>query len=351
MTPGAAYTVPFLHTEWLIAAAAVAAVAGLALPPARWRFAASLGIGAVAATVAAFAGWIPWRGELHFAVYGVLMLAGFAGAYALMLPRARAIGIDERRVVDMFLIAIVAGLAGARARYVWERPEEFFRDPTTHQARPLGDAIALAVDFDRGGMVWYGGMVLAAALILLYAWRARLRILALGDIVAPALLLGLGIGRIGCFFNGCCYGHPTDVPWACLHAGVPVHPTQLYETAACGIMAGALWWFWKRRRADGQVLFLGTVGYGAWRFTNEILRGDDKIPSNLLAMPVPPPSWIDTSQATSLHLIAGAVVVAVAVTIRRRRHPEAALAARAVPGSRHAAPAPVEGGPGAATPA
>jgi phosphatidylglycerol:prolipoprotein diacylglycerol transferase len=351
VTPGASYTVPFLHTEWLLVAAVVAVIAGSALPARRWRGLAAMAIGAVVAAIAAVVGWIPWKGELHLAVYGLLMLVGFAAAYAMMLPRARLVGIEERRVIDIFLIAIVAGLAGARARYVWEavtagsplRPDEFLYDPATHQRRPLGEAIARMVDFDRGGMVWYGGMVLAALLIVLYAWRTRLRVLALGDVVAPALLLGLGIGRIGCFFNGCCYGHPTGVPWACLHDGVRVHPTQLYETIACSIMAALLWWFWRRRRADGQVLFLGTVGYGAWRFTNEILRGDDKIPSNLLALPSPG-SPIDTSQVTSLHLVIVAIVVALAVRWYRRGHPQAAAVARAVPGSRYApvsaAPAP-----------
>jgi phosphatidylglycerol:prolipoprotein diacylglycerol transferase len=327
----AAIAVPFVHTEFLLVAVVTAVATGALLPGWRLRRLAAAAIGVAVATVAAICGYVEWKGELHLAAYGALMLIGFTAAYALLMPRARLVGIGERRVIDIFLIAIAGGLAGARARYVWERPQEFFGD--AGHPRPITSAIADAIDFDRGGMVWYGGLVLAAIGIVVYARATRLRVLALGDVAAPALLLGLGIGRIGCFINGCCYGHPTDVPWACLHDGVHVHPTQLYETAACAAMAGALWWFWRRRSSDGQVLFLGTVGYGIWRFINEYLRGDDKIPSNLFALPVHGDSWLDTSQATSLHLIVGAVVVAVVIHLHRRRHPEAAARARQVPGS------------------
>ncbi len=342
MNLSGSFVFPFVHTEWLVVAAIAAIATSVFLPRARWRLWASLAIGAAVASAGALAGFIEWRGEMHFAAYGVLLLLGFTAAYGLMFRRARTIGIPERYVLDMFMIAIVAGMIGARARYVWERPHEFTRDPAGGE-RSWSAVVALAVDFDRGGMVWYGGMVLATLGILAYAWWRRLRILALGDIVAPALLLGLGVGRIGCFLNGCCYGHPTDVAWAVTiqHDGrvEHVHPTQLYETIACVTMSVGLWAFWKHRRVDGQVLCLGTMGYGIWRFINEILRGDDKIPSNLLGLP-DPHGHIDTSQATSLQLAVGAVVVAVLVHVYRMRHPEAAIAAAQVPGSTHAPPRP-----------
>ncbi|MBA2481828.1 MAG: prolipoprotein diacylglyceryl transferase, partial [Planctomycetes bacterium] len=268
--------------------------------------------------------------------YGLFMLGGFIAAYIAVIGRARIIGIPERRILDLLLIAVVGGMIGSRARYVWERPELF-----THkggQPVPWRDVVANAMDFDQGGMVWYGGAILVTLVIVAYAWWNRVRILPLGDIVLPGLLLGLAVGRIGCHFNGCCFGHPTSLPWgvSCWkYPGEHVHPTQLYETIACVLMFAALWWFWRRRRSDGQVCFAVGVGYGAWRFINEGLRGDDKIPSNLLGLPSAE-GMISTSQATSLHIIVVTIVVAALVIAHRRRRPEADAVAHLVPGSRHA---------------
>lgn len=347
------FTVPFPHTALLLVGVAAAAAAGSLLPAGRWRWWASLGIGVVVGAAAAAAGLVPWMGELHLAAYGVLLLGAFVVAYALSLPRARIVGIPERRLVDGFLLAMLGGLAGARARYVWERPELFTRTADGTE-RPTAEAIALMVDFDRGGMVWYGGLTLAAILVALYAWRARMRVLELGDAIAPGLLAGLAVGRVGCFLNGCCHGRPTSVPWAVDHDGVHVHPTQLYETLVAGSLAALCWWWWRRRTADGQVIALAAVGYGAWRFLNETLRGDDSpaLRANWLGLP-DREGVIGSSQATSLHLIVLVVVVSIAVHVFRRLHPEAALAARRVPGSRHAQPgppAPEAGTPPAQTP-
>ncbi len=329
-------SIPFIHIETLAVAAIAATASGFVLPPGRWRLAASVAIGAVVAVACALAGLTVWRGELRLAAYGIFMLGGFVAAYVAVIGRARFIGIPERRVLDLFLIAVVGGMIGARARYVWERPEQF----TQHAGQPVAwrDVVANAIDFDQGGMVWYGGATLATLMILVYARWHRMNILALGDIVLPALLLGLGIGRIGCFFNGCCYGHPTGLPWGVTCPRYPdhlVHPTQLYETIACTLMFLAAWWMWRRRRSDGRVCFAVGIGYGVWRFINEGLRGDDKIPSNLLGLPADA-GVIDTSQATSLHIIVITIVVAVLVIAHRRRHPGSRARSGDVPGSIHA---------------
>ena len=106
-------------------------------------------------------------------------------------------------------------------------------------------------------MVWYGGALLASGLMALYGWRSRLDLLELADLFLPATAVGLGIGRVGCFLNGCCYGRPTTLPWGVPGAGGPhTHPTQLYETLACLALAGAATLFWYRRRSQGQVSML-----------------------------------------------------------------------------------------------
>jgi phosphatidylglycerol:prolipoprotein diacylglycerol transferase len=103
---------------------------------------------------------------------------------------------------------------------------------------------------------------------------------SIGDYAVPGLLLGICIGRIGCFLAGCCYGSPTTLPWA-VHfpsdhpsGGVGIHPVQLYDSAfgLVGLVACAL--LWKRRRFGGEAFAALIVGYAAWRFTTEFVRAD-----------------------------------------------------------------------------
>ncbi len=329
-------TLPFPHTAFLLLAVAVGAVVSVLLRG-RWRWPAAIAAGLAAASGAATLGWVPWFGQLHFAAYGLLMLGGFIAGFLMIAPRMKHIGVPERWIIDLFIIAVLAGLAGARARYVYERPQLFLNDAAGHPM-PWSTALASMADFDSGGMVWYGGALLATVLCVAYGWWRRLPILACTDIIVPGLLLGLGVGRIGCFLNGCCFGHPTTMPWGVTCAAFPsqhVHPTQLYETVVCGLLAIMLFVGWRWRRFDGQITLIGVLGYSAWRFTNEALRGDTLATHWWGLLPM------STSQATSIDLALAALVVAAVVWWRRRRDPLAAAAARRVPGSRYA---------GAATP-
>jgi len=187
------------------------------------------------------------------------MLLGFIAAYLVALPKTKALGIPRTPHCWMCSCSLCSGgFAGARMRYVWENWWLFSHNPDGRRGR-WATALANAADFDSGGMVWYGGMMLASGAIMAYAWRTRLPILALGDALAPSVILGLGIGRIGCFVNGCCYGAPTDLPWGVaapytLPHGVVchVHPTQLYESAACWRSSAGLSWLWPRHRCRAR---------------------------------------------------------------------------------------------------
>jgi phosphatidylglycerol---prolipoprotein diacylglyceryl transferase len=165
-------------------------------------------------------------------------------------------------------------------------------------------------------------------LIALVAWQRRVRILELADLFIPATLLGLGFGRIGCFLNGCCYGRLTALPWAVAgKGGAACHPTQLYETVACFVLFALTWWWWRHRRWQGEVAALGLLGYAAWRFFNESLRGDT-VASSFLGL------WtVTTSQAVSLYLALGTLILAGVVVFRRLRDPAVAALGRQVPGS------------------
>jgi phosphatidylglycerol:prolipoprotein diacylglycerol transferase len=117
-----------------------------------------------------------------------------------------------------------------------------------------------------GGLI--GGittMVVMARLLRLAAWRSL-------DAVTVPTLVGMAIGRVGCFFAGCCAGSATSLPWAVRDAdGHAVHPVQLYEAAADLLLVGALT-RWLPARAAGARFLSATLAYAAIRFTTEFVR-------------------------------------------------------------------------------
>ena len=100
--------------------------------------------------------------------------------------------------------------------------------------------------------MFYGGLIVAVAVALFYLWRHRMPMWSVADVFAPGIALGHVIGRLGCFFAGCCFGRETSVPWAVTFhneyaarnvgtpLNVPLHPTQLYEAGAELLILGLL---------------------------------------------------------------------------------------------------------------
>jgi phosphatidylglycerol:prolipoprotein diacylglycerol transferase len=100
----------------------------------------------------------------------------------------------------------VGGVVGARLAFVIERWDELF----SRAADPLLEV----VNITSGGLIYYGGVVLAAVIVLLYLRLKRLPARRYLDIIAPSLMIGLAFGRMGCFLNGCCYGQRVDEGYA-----------------------------------------------------------------------------------------------------------------------------------------
>lgn len=322
--------VPFLHPALLGIALAVVLIVG-ALAPVAWRRWWILSLaGAAVASLFALCGVIPWTGNLIISAYGFFLLLALVLAYVLILSRAKEVGLDERHVIDIALLALSAGLVGGRLFEIIDHWSEF----SYAGGRFIGwdKFLAKAADFDSGGLVWYGGALLGAATILVWAWRKRIGLLMLADLCLPSVVLALGIGRIGCFFNGCCFGQITDVGWAVSAFPGPHyrHPAQLYETVVCSLLFAGCWLLWRHRRWDGQVTLVACLGYALWRFLNEFLR-QDKVMTTFWGM-----FPASTAQVISIHLALAAIVVALVVQRRRRNDPELARQSRLVPGSVHA---------------
>ena len=256
--------------------------------------------------------------------YGALLAAAYLIGLRFALVRARARGLDAQRVMDLGIWIIVAALVGAKLLLV---VVEF-----PHLTGPRS-----ALDVLRSGGVFYGGLVAAVATGIFYVRRYGLPVWATGDAFAPAIALGHVVGRMGCLMAGCCFGRPTDVPWAItFHSqaaaanvgtplGVPLHPTQLYDAAAeLAILVFLL--LFERRSADGTRPFAGRTFwsymllYASSRFVVELYRGD---PRGLVF------GVLSTSQFVSLIVAPMAVVMLLRLRRGTAPVPEAGVRARA----------------------
>lgn len=204
-------------------------------------------------------------GPLVIHSYGVLVAIGVLIAVYLLRQNAERVGVQPNFVVDLALFVVLVGFLGARLFYValyWD----YFR------AAPLE-----MIQIWKGGLVWYGGFAGGWIGFYLFTRFKHLPFMVLLDLFVPAVALAQGFGRIGCFLNGCCFGIKTNVPWA-VHVPFsdhPIHPTQLYESAFCFLLAGFLFLLWRRRLATGFVSFMYFLLYPTGRFFLEFLRGDN----------------------------------------------------------------------------
>ncbi len=192
-------------------------------------------------------------GVLRITSYGLMLAVAFLVGTWLALRESRRLGLDEDHVVTVILVALVAGVVGARALYVAEHLRDF-----------RGSYLSVLALW-QGGLTLYGGVVAGTVAGLFVARRMGLPMWVTADALAPSLALGTVFGRVGCFLNGCCYGHPTRLPWgvvfppdsfAGLEFGpVPVHPAQLYFAAAGLLLFGVIWWMRRRVRVPGVLLW------------------------------------------------------------------------------------------------
>lgn len=221
--------------------------------------------------------------------FGVMMALSFFTAGWILSGELRRLDQDPEIAWDLVVYAAVGGIVGARVYYLILRWEDTVADPW--------GAIA-----SRAGLVWYGGFLVAAALILWRLYRGRLPIPTFADAVAPALALAYAVGRLGCFLVGDDYGRPTDLPWGmAFPQGAPpstagnlrdmfgvavppeiaadvvmtVHPTQLYEVAMALVMFAVLWRLRTRLPVPGSLFAAYLALAGAERFVVEIFRAKD----------------------------------------------------------------------------
>jgi phosphatidylglycerol:prolipoprotein diacylglycerol transferase len=236
--------------------------------------------------------------------YGVLAAAALILGLWTASRRAPRDGLRAEVIADLGIWVMIGAFAGARFLYAvtfWR--EEF-------AGHPWYEIFAL-----RSGGVFYGGLIGASLVTVVYAWIRRLPLWKIADAMAPSVALGHALGRIGCFMTGCCYGSPTALPWGvCFppgHATHPqsVHPTQLYEAGLDGLLYALLAWRHRHKRYDGQVFVHYLIAYAVIRFGVEFFRGDYEM--RYLG------GWAKPGQLVSLPILA--IGLAMAWGLRRNR--------------------------------
>jgi phosphatidylglycerol:prolipoprotein diacylglycerol transferase len=294
-------SLPLVGFGLLLAAWAVVAAVLLmrAVRTHGWRFAAeTLGLPLLMAAAAII--WVlpalddgqgvPVRG------YGAMLLAAAAAGIWLSIVRGRRVGFDADTILSLGMEVFLWGIVGARLFYVIEYHDQFFGG-----GRSWLDSLKAVLNVAAGGLVVFGALPTAGLAAWRFASRRGLSLPRLADCIAPGLLVGLALGRIGCFLNGCCYGGPCDLPWAVRFppdsppwldqaargllpaapaAGarpwsMPVHPAQLYAAIDAAILAALAVCSTPLFRRDGAVFALVLTLHPISRLLLEAIRVDE----------------------------------------------------------------------------
>jgi phosphatidylglycerol---prolipoprotein diacylglyceryl transferase len=206
--------------------------------------------------------------------YGTLVAIGFLLGLWVTVRLARLSKLPAEPVTNLAIYCALAGLAGAKLfmilfdfRDYWDGSKKLF-----------------SLDTLQAAGVFQGGFVLALITAILYIRRNHLPGLQTCDVFTPGLALGQAIGRIGCFSAGCCWGVECHLPWAVtfrnpqawnltgVPIGIPLHPTQLYESLADAIIFGLLYFLIRRPHTPGAIFGWYLALYSSARFVIEFFR-------------------------------------------------------------------------------
>ena len=211
-------------------------------------------------------------GPLTIHTYGLFVALGFISGILITVKIGKDQGFPPQQVMDMAFVMILWAIVGSRLLYL-------LINLPYYRSNPL-DALKIW----QGGLVFSGGLIAVAAAMTWYLRRHHLSFWATGDLWAPALALGQGIGRLGCLMAGCCYGRPTDLPWGIIFShphslapqNIPLHPTQLYSSLGLFAIFFSLLFLHHKRRFQGQVFVWYLILHSTFRLFVERLRGDER---------------------------------------------------------------------------
>ncbi|MCP4805606.1 MAG: prolipoprotein diacylglyceryl transferase [Proteobacteria bacterium] len=238
-------------------------------------------------------------GPVEYGTYGLMLVLAFLAAALVSGVRFKKVGLNGDAVVPLMVVAIISSILGARLLHFLGSPADrilFFDNPL------------VLFQFSKGGMAVMGGQIAGVIFGSAYIVYRKMDPWKVADVGGAAMMLGSFVGRMGCFFAGCCHGRIVEGAQATssltgdlfpggeillldgfpfvaysYHAGqtmgsiyeTAVYPTQTYE--ALGTLLGflVLSWFWKNyRKFDGQIMAMTMIWYPLLRFPVEHYRGD-----------------------------------------------------------------------------
>lgn len=209
-------------------------------------------------------------GSFKLYTYGFFVAMGFMTAVWVSKKNAKPHGIPSETITDLFFVILVSALTGARLLYVLINFDVY------------KNSVLDIFKIWNGGLVFFGGFIGAVAASVIYCRMKHLHVWKTADIISPGVALGHAVGRIGCFFAGCCYGKQCDLPFAVIFndpetlapIGVPLHPTQIYSVFSNLILFFILLYIQKKKKFDGMVFLIYIMLYSLFRFIIEFFRGD-----------------------------------------------------------------------------
>ncbi len=209
-------------------------------------------------------------GSFPVGTYGVLVALSVVAALGLARILAPGAGLDPERLVDLFVYSLLGAFVGAKLALILGSLGAFSAHPWR-----------FVVDNLRSSGSFFGGFIAAVAVAAFYLHRHRMPFWSSADVAAICLALGQGMGRWGCFFAGCCYGSPTNLPWGMVFPAVPlcaggvrIHPWPIYASMADLAIFAVLLLLFRRRSYTGQVFLWYVMLYSVARGLLGFLRGD-----------------------------------------------------------------------------
>ena len=229
-------------------------------------------------------------GPFIISSFGVMMVIAFLLGNYLLRRDLLAQGYDPIIAEDITFRAAIGGILGAKVYYLIETiPTGQAADNVSGLIEIIagiftlsGGRIAAGIQNFGAGLVFLGGLIGGVAAISWYVYRKKLNWLEIADLAVPFLVLGHGIGRIGCFLVGDDYGIASNLPWAiAFPKGLPptditVHPTQLYEMAAYFSIFFYLRYRKRNQQFKGEIMFEYLFLGGLARFMVEFIRTNTK---------------------------------------------------------------------------
>ncbi len=210
-------------------------------------------------------------GPLTIHTYGFLVAIGFLIGLGFAVRQAKIEGIPSNKIMDLGFYILLTAIIGSRLFFILINASHYIKNPLD------------ILNIWEGGLVFYGGVLLAVPTTIWYVKKNDLGIWRVSDIFAPSIAIGHAFGRIGCFTAGCCYGKPAEsLHWAVIFTNpeclapthIPLHPTQLYESAGEFINFLMLITLRRFKSFNGQLFMTYLLFYSILRFIVEFFRGD-----------------------------------------------------------------------------